>query len=247
MTVCAEPEAAICDAPRPPSLEVACLLFEADNVLVDATLWRRWLHHLLARLGVYADYESLFETWDRDYLADVYRERREFSEAPSALLLAIGLTPAQIDEVDAASAAKRRELAGTTRPLPGVRSALWQLRAAGYRLGVLANDERPARRLAGDLERHGLGGLFERVTSSFDLDRTMPDGEVFLAALDDAAGAPDSAAFVSSRAAHLCAAAAVGLRTVALHPCAARSVDCQIDSLAEMPSWLRPPARSIAS
>src|SRR3989304_5633212 len=78
------------------------LLFAMGNVLYDATLWRRWLLQLVRRLGVRTDYRGFFETWERDYLDDVYRGRREFCEAVRAFLLSTGLLPAQADALEGA-------------------------------------------------------------------------------------------------------------------------------------------------
>src|SRR3981081_3849051 len=53
------------------------LVFDMDDVLYDATLWRRWLLQLLGRLGLKADYHTFYRTWDAEFLADVHRGRRE--------------------------------------------------------------------------------------------------------------------------------------------------------------------------
>src|SRR5262245_35636817 len=52
------------------------LLLEMDNVLYDATLWRRWLWHLVGRMGVHEEYDVFSWTWESRYLVDVHRGRR---------------------------------------------------------------------------------------------------------------------------------------------------------------------------
>lgn len=219
-------------------LDAACLVFEAENVLFDATLWRRWLHQLLARFGVQAEYESFFDRWDREYLADVHRGRREFNEAFQSYLLASGLTPAQFDEIEAASTAKRRDLAASTRLLPGVRSALWQLHGAGYRLAVLTNDERSSSQIAAQLERVGLRGLFHTVLSSFDLERTIPEPAAYATLLSSVEEPGERTVFISSCPRSLAGASAVGMRAVSIgsHPTAAASV--RFESLADFVVWI---------
>lgn len=240
-TACRETEAAgkaAVDATLGTRLNVACLVFEADNVLFDATLWRRWLHQLLGRFGIHTEFDSFFERWEREYLADVHRGRREFGEALQSFLLSSGVTAAQFDEIEAASTAKRRDLAVSTRLLRGVRSALWQLHGAGYRLAVLANDERPGVQVATQLERGGLGGLFQAVISSFDLERTMPDPATYAAVLAALGERSGRSAFVSTHVRSLTGAAAVGLRTVSINARLAAPFDISLESISDIASWL---------
>src|SRR5262249_39660427 len=106
-------------------------LFDMGDVLYDATAWRRWLLQLLSRMGLHAQYRTLFRIWDDEFLADVHRGRREYTEAFQSFLLSIGLSRAQIDEVQAASQARKRDLEAHVRPLPGVRSTIERLAARG--------------------------------------------------------------------------------------------------------------------
>jgi FMN phosphatase YigB (HAD superfamily) len=175
------------------SRPVAGLLFDMDDVLHDATAWRRWLMQLLARMGLHSTYACLFRVWDRDFLDDVHRGRRPFCEAFEAFLLAVGLSRPQIDEVKAACQARRREL------------------------GVLANSESTAEVLGRQLDRYGLEGLFTTVVSSIDLGRTKPDPAAYLTALRNMKLRPEQVAFVGHDTAELDGATAVGMHTVAFN------------------------------
>ncbi len=119
------------------------LLFDMGDVLYDATLWRRWLLQILARMGVHAAYREFYRVWDRDYLPAVHCGQRDYHEAFCAFLQSLGLARGVIEEIEAASQARRRELIATLRPLPGVRPTLCQLHAAGFPLGVLSDSESP--------------------------------------------------------------------------------------------------------
>ena len=199
------------------SRPVAGLLLDMDDVLVDATVWRRWLLQLLSRLGVQAQYTCLFRVWDREFLRDVHRGRRPFCEAFESFLLALGLRRAQIEEITSSCQARRRHLEATARPLPGVKSTLTRLHQAGLVLGVLNNSESPGAALQGQLDRFGLEGLFAAVLSSIDLERTKPDPVTYLTALRAMRLAPEQAAFVGHDTAELAGAAEVGMRTVAFN------------------------------
>ena len=160
------------------------LIFDMADVLYDATVWRRWLLQLLARLGVHADYQAFYTAWDRDYLTEVHCGRREFNEAFQAFLFDRGLTWAQIDEVEAAGRIRREELDRNVRPFPCVTAALRQLAADGLALAVLTNAACPADGLQAKLNRLGLSDLFSAVWSSLDLEATKPDSKCYQAALE---------------------------------------------------------------
>ncbi len=193
------------------------LLFDMGDVLHDATLWRRWLLQLLGRIGLQTTYRSFYHVWDRDFLADVHRGRREFGEAFSAFLLSAGLSPAQIDEVQAACQARRRQWEDTARTLPGVKPTLARLHAAGYVLGVLSDSEHSSAVLREQLDRFGIAGYFTAVVSSIDLGETKPQPIGYRTALERMNLLPEQAAFVGHDALELAGAARVGLSTVAFN------------------------------
>jgi HAD superfamily hydrolase (TIGR01509 family) len=193
------------------------LLFDMGDVLYDATVWRRWLLQLLQRMGLHTHYRSFFKIWDCDFLNDVHCGRREYGEAFQAFLLAAGLTRGQIDEVAAASQARKRELEGNVRPFPGVRGVLGRLHSAGIVLGVLSDSECTAESLRTRLAGLGIGQYFAAIVSSVDLERTKPDPICYRAALAAMGLTVDQAAFVGHDAEELAGARAVGLKTLAFN------------------------------
>jgi len=198
-------------------MTVSGLLFDMGDVLYDTTIWRRWLLQMLARLGLHTNYRSFFCIWDRDFLDDVHRGRREFSEAFRAFLRSAGLSGGQIDEVEAACRARRSQWEETARLLPGVRATLTRLHAAGYVLGVLSDSEHPAALLREQLQRLGLGGLFTAVVSSIDLGRVKPDPICYSTALRAMGLDADDVAFVGHDTEELAGAARMGIRTIAFN------------------------------
>lgn len=193
------------------------LLFDMGDVLHDDTAWRRWLLQLLGRMGLRSRYRALFRLWDEEYLADVHAGRRRYAEALQSFLLAIGLSRAQIDEVQAASQARVRELDGTLRPLPGVRATIDRLLDRGLALGVLGDCDQPASALEGRLSRLGLAGRFRVVLSSFDLGYAKPSPVGYKRALAAMDLMPDRALFVGHDAAGLAGARAIGMSTAAFN------------------------------
>jgi HAD superfamily hydrolase (TIGR01509 family) len=202
---------------RPLARPVQGLLFDMGDVLYDATLWRRWLLQLLTRLGLHTNYRSFFYLWDHEYVADVYRGRRDFCEAFQTFLLAAGLSRGQIDEVHAACKARRCQWEATARPLPGVKATLPKLRAAGLTLGVLSDSEHPGPELAGQLDRMGMAGMFAAVVSSRDLGRTKPEAHCYESALAAMRLDARQTAFVGHDAEELAGAARAGMQTIAFN------------------------------
>ena len=201
------------------------MLFDMGDVLYDATLWRRWLFQLLGRIGLNAHYRTLYRVWDEEFLDDVHRGRREYSEAFQAFLLSLGLSRGQIDEVQAASLARKRDLERSARPLPGVRDTVERLAARGVKLAVLSDSEQTGDELQTHLARLGLGGRFSPVISSIDLEYTKPSPVCYRAALASMGLHAEEVAFIGHAPAELAGAHAVGLRTVAFNYDAGAAAD----------------------
>jgi len=193
------------------------LIFDMGDVLYDATVWRRWLIQLLHRMGLNTRYRSFFKVWEREYLDDVHRGLRDYGEAFQAFLLAAGLSRGHIDEVVAASHARKREIEAGTRALPGVRETIARLSQQGVVLAVLSDSESTSELLHARLVRLGLGGRFTAVVSSFDLERTKPDPVCYHEALSAIGMRAEQVAFVGHDADEMTGAKAVGLRTLAFN------------------------------
>jgi FMN phosphatase YigB (HAD superfamily) len=213
---------------------LAGIIFDMADVLYDATSWCRWLLQLLARLGVQADYRSFCTTWQRDYLVDVQRGRREFNEAFQAFLFDTGLSWAQIDEVEAASRIRREELERDVRPLPCVAQTLQRLADDGTALSILTNACCPASQLRDTLSRLGLADFFTDVCSSFDLEATTPALQCYRAALDGIGLAAPQVAYVGHCDRALLGAAAAGMRTVAFNDQPGSRADVHLARFADL-------------
>ncbi|MGH7192158.1 MAG: HAD family hydrolase [Candidatus Saccharimonadales bacterium] len=224
----------------PNQVKAQGLLFEMDDVLHDATLWRRWLLQLLARMGLNTRYRSFFRVWDDEYLDDVHCGRREMGEAFRSFLLAAGLTHAQIDEVVAAGQARKRHLDATLRPLPGVRATIQRLAERGVVLGVLTDSDRCGDELRQTLHRLGLGERFSVVLSSLDIERTKPDAFCYRSALGLMGLDARQVAFVGHAADDLNGARRAGLRTVAFHRAVGVAAGHHLNRFDELLSLIEP-------
>jgi HAD superfamily hydrolase (TIGR01509 family) len=210
------------------------VLFDMGDVLFDATAWRRWLLGLLNRLGMHAQYRPLFHIWDVDYLDAVHRGECSYSSAFREFLGAVGLSRGQIEEVCAASQARKREVESTILPLPGVRSTLSDLRRRGYVLGVLSDSESSSDEISLRLDTIGLGGRFSTIVSSCDLGRTKPDPMTYQTALDKMGLAANETIFVGHDQDELGGATRVGMRTVAFNFDRAVAADVAIGRFDEL-------------
>jgi phosphoglycolate phosphatase-like HAD superfamily hydrolase len=224
-------------------------VFDLSDVLYDATVWRRWLVPLLARFGVRVDYAAFFAAWDRDYLDAVYCGRRRYDEAFQTMLRTTGLTSAQIDEIEAAGHARRRDLATNRRLFPGVRTTLARAQAAGYPLALLCDTDVPATEVRGQLDRLRIGEYFEHIVSSLDLGQTKPHPVGYHAVLTALGRPADRVAFIGHEACDLAMARDVGMATVAFNSLPDAIADVQLQRFSELVDLLRveaDPTQSVA-
>ncbi len=223
------------------------VLFELCNVLYDDTVWRLWVLRVLAQLGLHTNYRSFFHVWGRDYMAEVHRGQKTFGEAFRAFLLSAGLSPGQIDEVEAACRARRLELQRTARLLPGVKSTLARLYNAGMVLAAVADSERPAAVIEEQLQRFAAGKMFTAVVSSIDLGRTMPDAVCYQSALHAMNLPAGEVAFVGHDTTRLAGAAAVGMSTVAVNYQPGVEADVYVTRFDELLDLFGPPRAMAAA
>lgn len=154
------------------------VLFDWDGTLVDSAE------------GTYRSYVSLFGhfgiPFDRRRFAETY------SPAWQRTYAAVGLAEDHWPEAD------RRWLvhyaAETNTLLPGARSALERLQAAGFLLGLVTSGDRE--RVTGELIGLGVSHLFDVVVCGGDLAQKKPRPEPLLRALDLLALRPEEIAYV---------------------------------------------------
>ena len=205
---------------RPPlpfhDVQIQGWIFELHNVLYDATAWRRWLLQLLMKMGLYSHYEVFFRVWDQEFAPDVYTGHRSFRQAIEAMLVASGMTTAQIQEVIPALRAQRKRLSVDQRAIPGVVETLRTLSTTGNRLAVSADTELSGDALRQQLQKLGPDPLLNTVVTSRDVGQAKPDPEGYTAVLAAMQLPSDAVVFVGHDPDHIAGAHQLGLRTVAL-------------------------------
>lgn len=224
---------------------IAGLLFDAGDVLFDATPGRRRLLRVLAQMGLHTQYTYFFRIWERNFLREVYCGRKSYLDAFRALLHSFGFTGAQIEEVVAATGVQRRALEEPERLLPGVRETLARREFGQLSLGVLANATGPSVDVERQLTELGLGGRFRWIFSSVDLGIALPQKAAYLAAVEAMGLAPRQVAFVGHDSAELAGAAAAGLATIAINYDHAATADIYLENFHQLASIIdhRQPAR----
>ncbi len=204
------------DGSRPTPLSLCGIVFDVPDVFYDATLWRRWLFQLLARVGSVTSYADFNRAWELQ-LVDVHRGRREYAEALQSLLLSHGLTWAQVDEIEAACRIKRQKLEADVRPLLGVVPVVEELNRRGIPLVAWADVPHTSAKLAQRLERLVPAARFAAVHTSFELEAVQPAEECYRAVVESLQCQPSEALYVGHDTEHLASAANAGLKTVAVN------------------------------
>ena len=162
---------------------------------------------VLARLGLHTNYRAssasgitISSTTSTAGRASSARRSRPFCSRR-------GLSPAQIDEVEAACQARRNQWELTARLLPGVKTTLGRLHAAGMVMGVLSDSEHPATVLVpSGSSGSAWADCFNAVVSSIDLERIKPDPVCYLTAARGHGTARRRVAFVGHDARELAGA-----------------------------------------
>lgn len=224
-------------------MDISALLFDMDDVLYDATVWRRWLLRLLGHLGLHTHYDAFFHVWERCYLCDVYSGNRDYWDAFRSFLDAAGLSSGQVDEVTAASQTRKREFDLGIRAFPGVNSTLTRLSMAGVPLGVLCNSSRTSVELQHRLAQIGLGRHFQFVVSSRDLQRAMPVLETYQAALSQF-GRNNEVAYVGHDAVELDGAAKLGITAIGFNHSPSTEPEIAVDRFADLLNVVKLPSMS---
>jgi HAD superfamily hydrolase (TIGR01509 family) len=239
------------EAPRiDAAAPVGGVVFDVPDVLYDATLWRRWLVQFVGRLGIRLGYAQFHRAWDAQ-LVDVHRGRREYAETLETFLLNLGLSWAQVDEIEAASRIQRQNLELAVRPLPGVARTIDELARLGLSLAAWADAPLVAGKLAERLERLLPHARFDAMLTSVELESTQPAPRCYQALLELLGLPAARTVYVGHDAAHLAGARSCGLRTVAFNHEPAAQADhylTRFDDLATLAkSWsIVPRPRSAA-
>jgi HAD superfamily hydrolase (TIGR01509 family) len=192
-------------------------IFDAGDLLYDATDWRRWLVDELAARGIPKTYDELWDPWDERFLPAAHLGRATWEGQFAAYMAELGVTGAAFSDLTAKSEATKRALYPTRRMFPGVRETLDRLRAAGMRLAVLSDSESPAPKVRAGLDDLGLAGCFDAVVASIDIGARKPEPAAYAAALSALRATVDEAVFVGHDADEIRGARDFGLAVVAFN------------------------------
>jgi FMN phosphatase YigB (HAD superfamily) len=195
----------------------AAVVFDAADILYDASIWSRWLLQQLHRLGLHTHYQAFVHVLQHDYLAQAYRADRPYGHAFRDFLRSLGLSHGQVDEVLVAAQGARRRFQQSLRPLPGVRRTLRTLAEAGLPMAVLCNSVQTSAQLSATLDQLQLREDFCAVLSSRDLKMALPEAGAYHAAIKALGETAERVAFVGHDPVELAGAAAIGMRTVAFN------------------------------
>jgi len=202
---------------RDPAPPVAGLLLDVGGVLYDDTVWSRWLLKLVTRQGLHTCYTPFFRVWQREYLQRVTRGELEYWQALRLFLRAAGLSHGQVDEVEAAGHARRRECEAEIFPLPGVVHVLASLRNLSIQLTVLSSGCLETAAVQQQLAKLGIGAYFHAILTHADIARTESAKRVMEVAVAHTGLMPRQLCYVGRDTATLGEASTAGIRTVAVN------------------------------
>lgn len=152
---------------------IACVLFDLDGVLVDATEWHYVaLNRALALFGFdITRYEHL-----SDYNGLPTRKKLQMLSVEKGLPSALHDMLSRLKQVYT-----RDEILTRCRPVFEQEYMLSRLRREGYRMAVCSNSIRESLQMM--IQQSGLDEYFEFLVSNEDVSRPKPDPEIYAAAM----------------------------------------------------------------
>ena len=222
------------------AVRAEAILFDAGDILYDATAWWRWVVKLLSRFDVHTHFDASYHLWQREYLEKVRRGCTDYWTAFADFLRSLGMRPAQIQETLAASQPRYQQLHDRIRPLPEVTTTLAKLSAAGFRLGVANHAVLDGVAMRRRLKDAGLDRFFDFVGSTGDTRLLVPTVAFYQRAARQLSECLDVVAFVGHDVEELQLAKAAGMRTIACNHRRGVDVDVAVDRFARLPEVILP-------
>lgn len=220
------------------------ILFDAGDILYDATAWWRWVVKLLAHFDVHTYFDASYHVWQREYLQQVRRGQADYWTAFALFLQSVGMRSAQIQEALAASQPRFQQLHDRIRPLPEVASTLAKLVTYGLRLGVANHAVYDSEQMTKRLGDAGLARYFDFVVTTGDTQLITPTVEFYSQAAREFSSQLHAIVFVGHDVEELLLAKAAGLTTVACNHRSGANVDVSIDRFARLGEIIRRPSSS---
>ncbi|PHR96057.1 MAG: hypothetical protein COA78_29185 [Blastopirellula sp.] len=147
------------------------LVIDPENTVHDSTVGRRWLFCLLTKSGHSSTYESFYRSWDEDYLPTLHAAGGEYWAAFAKFLKSKQFSVGHIDELVRAVQSRFPILESGGKPFTGVPDILSNVRDYGYSLHALPHASLSGEAYQSKVLFPSLGDLFDKVTTSSDLDR----------------------------------------------------------------------------
>ena len=186
---------------------IQAVIFDMDGVLVDSEPFGfEALRRVMARYGLGYSEEENAEFLGRTTLESCRTLRARHALPDAAEALADFYIQEMLEQIGKGPI-----------PMPGVPEVLVRLRAAGYPLALASSAE--LRVIHANLTALALAPLFEAVVSGTQVARGKPAPDVFVAAAERLAVAPEGCLVVEDSRNGLLAAKAAGMRC-AIVPCA---------------------------
>lgn len=163
----------------------------------------------------------------------------------TAVLQETGVQSVTEDDLTAAAADYGRAIQAQAWLIDQALETVQQLRAAGYRVGLVSNTMFPGSLHRADLERFGLLPYFEALVFSADVNKWKPNAEPFLHVLAELQASPETAVYVGDDpGSDVVGGQAAGLRTIyfkssdRFHPLPGVQPHAKITHLSQLPPLL---------
>lgn len=161
--------------------DIKGLIFDAGDVIFDATLWRKWLYDfLLNNYDIKLSYEELFFLWDNYYLRDIHLKRISYSEGFERFLIHLGLSRKQMKVIIDESINNKKIIEKQTTPYKWVYEYFPKIKSKSIKMGILTDSENTAETIRKRYDNWQISKYIDVIVSSADNGYIKPYRESYL-------------------------------------------------------------------
>ena len=193
--------------------KIKLIIFDAGDILYDATLWRKYLYqYLVKHFKIKLTYAEVFYFWDNYYLKEIYQGRADYKESFMRFmeLLGIDLTEKQKKQLEA----RKKEIEKNTKPREWVLPLFKKLKRNKTMIAILTDSESRGTKVARRYKEWSIFEYIDAIVSSKDIGFIKPYRESYEFVLTKLKCRPENALFVGHDYDEILGAKNVGIKAI---------------------------------
>ncbi len=191
------------------------LIFDAGDVIYDASKWRKWLYkQLKEKIKINLSYSELFFLWDNYYLREIYIKHENYTKIFINFLIDINFPKKEIEEFLIINNLQKKEIENKTRPYKWVYKYFSLLKEKKKKIGILSDSEQSSRKIAKRFEKWEILQYIDTIVSSKDTNYIKPYPQAYYYILKKLKIKVENTVFVGHDKDELIGAKLISLETI---------------------------------